>query len=387
MRVNNMSRENYLDLVYEVKKLKKIKAFDKFDKKYFLIEVDKKHFMTVYFSNTLTDKFPSILFIDNLKDLSFVSGYINEEYKDLVLPNNFIDVYIVPKSKLSNLETGFLIGNEILSAPYVIAQTYKQGFMPYISTDSDAKKVIKALSYINALVKERLDDVISYFGQSDVIKLDINKKKNSCNFEYIKYPFFNYDPIKREPNFIFLENVNNAQKTNDTAYFLLSYVSLPVKVKGCNVPIKPTMLSYAVDYNDIFKPQIYNILNKDLYDYVYDMLEVCFKEHGIPDKLIVNDRDIYSFLYETLEKLGVELIYKESNEVYDVINFMLSNFFDSIFKIEEDNIYIDSNSLDLEDAIEFVTEIMAPKIAKEVIEAANNELGLYDDNDKETFVS
>ncbi|MBQ9124536.1 MAG: hypothetical protein IJY14_02480 [Acholeplasmatales bacterium] len=241
----------------------------------------------------------------------------------------------------------------------LLVYRFEPGYGQRLANRREMELMSDYFDYISSIISNEYNDVIEAFKQNNVVLALMDKANLQYSVVYRPLPYLEEMPKKRPKNKGFVEEFTDTIYVNDECYLFGAY--LPIVVKETN--IRPFVI-YAY-YPHINKHYFKYIVEapKEYKNRIFGILYDVFTKIGVPTKIIYNDRDIYSMLYQTVNALNIEQDFIREKRNVD------ANLNDLIAKV-----YTQANQ-------QFVESQEIVEMLMDTISKCINELSEYSDED------
>lgn len=202
----------------------------------------------------------------------------------------------------------------------VVFNTYEEGFAMYTSTSDIADKVFELLCSLYIVLMNKFDFIEEVFKREDKVILtsvdfaNLTFTVNESDLPYLEKKL-EYQKYTEEEHQYF-EGINNE---NYEMYLITRGGNTPISIKECNKAVTPLLVSFnrnelPLDFFDVIIS-----LPSDWRTQIIFLLKDYFQAHGIPKKIVINNRKLYFGLYELLSSFGIECVMQLENPQYDLM--------------------------------------------------------------------
>lgn len=373
MRLIALNNEIYQVIEEYILNFNKKKIFSLFHDRFIFIKMNNKNYVFAI-SKDLGNKTSGLLIFHTNKSITRLNDTTQSENGFKTILDDFISICLVSKSKLKAHEKAFIKNNHISEKnKYVFLETHVRGIETYTTTTKEAKEILSCLFLLDDLFTHHLEEAKDALSDRDILVINYSKKRHKGEFFTTNVmPEVEYEEKFSEINEDFIEEVKNYNHSFKEATIALDFIKIPCKVKECNIPINPMFFSYTTP-GEKYDCDMSFTLPSYLEEVTFSILKNFFNKFGIPQKLIINDRDLYNVLYKTLSYLNIDVIYRiKQTEAFDVINSALIGIFPKMFPLEPFE-YIDINDPFLVEGKTLFKDELAPKVAHDVFEHIEEE--------------
>lgn len=228
------------------------------------------------------------------------------------------DVEYLHRYKINITELNFI--------PY----RYQEGYPIRYLNIKELDIVLKYCYYLDSLIENEKDDIIKAFAKEDIVLSMFHPKEYLYEVRYGTLANIETFPKKRKANQQFILDNQLLPLKEDTWHLLHAY--LPND--SDNKQPYPTLLMLYSEQQDQFVHQVISCKPKKIVDYIEAFLDDSFKEHGLPTNLVINHRAIFSYMFETLKGLNIDVSFARENKELD----------EKIYDLFEDILAGDGNS-------------------------------------------
>ena len=276
--------------------------------------------------------------------------------------DSVIAVY-VDKDFLNKDEIDYIhkMGFKLKKEKNLLIFRYEIGMAKRFANKKEMNDLIKNCEFIKSLLEDNFTDIVSAFETERMPISIIDEIKYEYHTMYLPLPNLQVMPRKLPINNQVYEDFKNIQFTGDECYMFVAYTPLIIKETG----VRPLLIYFYFQEKNkvIFKYITDNY--KEYKNYIFGILDEVLNKEGLPEKLYLNDRKFYSFLYKTMESLNVEVeLLLEDNVVDD-------NLLDAVERLYQNSeeLYVESK-----DGIEMVLDLVVSELnsLSEILEENGN---------------
>lgn len=241
------------------------------------------------------------------------------------------------KEDVDELDKLFLknMGSRTKEENNYIIYSFKRGEGYSIANFDEVDTFISWLEVLYSMYRNNYKELISFANQEEngfeAILVDVDK--DLCNYviEYATLPKLERMPKKRKCFKSFKEEYETKEKNAGECVLMFNYLPSVVLETNNRVGIINT---YYKDSDEGLSTYVYESI-KDYNKVIFGMLDHLFANIGVPSKIIINDRILYSSIARTMEELGIEIEFtKDLPEYVDFIKepmiSMLKNVIDRV---------------------------------------------------------
>ena len=233
-------------------------------------------------------------------------------------------VSIADKKDLNEEEISFLKANKIriLEENNILIYRFIPGYKERLANDDEIDLLFRFLIYVDNLIDQNYFDLQEQF-----------KKQNSCfsifyekNYDlvYRPLPYLEQNYRKNKNNLVFYNEFKDVKALDEEMYLFTNY--LPVIEEDSNKRPIIFYFNYPTLNKSIFKYAMGNF--NDYKQTLFGLLDEIFDTFGKPNKICTNNRNIYFYLYKTLENLGIASEFvREDENVNRHIDTVISNIY------------------------------------------------------------
>ena len=242
------------------------------------------------------------------------------------------------KNSLTDMDNEFLkkMGQRKTQENNLIIYRFKKGFKHMIASNKEIEKISLYAIFLDSLIQNEFNDIIEAFNQDDCVVVSLNHEAREYSCLYRPLPYLEVMPKKLGVNLPFVEDYKNHVYINDECYLFTSY--LPVSVKGSGV--RPLLLYFYFANSNQMEVKYVLSKPKDYEAIIYGILDEVFTKIGLPAKMVINNRDLYTIVSKTLDALSIENSFERDNlkageEVSGLISSMYQKTSDTEMEEEE----------------------------------------------------
>lgn len=312
----------------------------------------KKKYMYCFLSDFLEDSVGVQLF-NNEAGFDYVHDVLTLDTDSMLLAGRMDSICAIYLSRdlLSDEDKDYIhkMGYRVKKEKNLIIYRYEKGHAKRYANKKEMKDLIENCEFVYSYVKENFTDTMSAFEANKHPVSFIDEERLEYHTAYLDLPNLSVMPRKMPVNKNVVEDFKSIPFTGEECYMFVAYTPLIIKETG----VRPLIVYfYFADRNKVVFKYITDA-PKEYKNYIYGILDDVFREEGIPEKLYLNDRHFYSYLFKTLAELHIEVeLALEDNEV-DL------NLLDAVEKLYQhsENLYTESK-----DGIEMVLETIVSEL-------------------------
>ena len=344
----------------EYKSIKKYMAlFDKEDYFHLYTSADlflnvftKKKYIFSFMSNFLEDSVGVQLF-NNSDGFNYVYDILTFSNDNLLIAGRIDSICAIYLSKelLTKEDIDYIhsMGFKVKKDKNLVVYRYELGHMKRYANKKEMNELIANCEFIYSFAKENQTEAIGAFDTDKNPVSFIDEIKLEYHTTYMELPNLSVIPRKQSINKSVVEDFKSIPFSGEECYMFVAYTPLIIKETG----VRPLILYfYFAERNKVVFKYITDS-PKEYKNYIYGILDDVFHEEGIPEKLYLNDRSFYSYLYKTLTELNIEVeLLLENNDV----DLNLLNAVERLYQNSEE-LYAESK-----DGIEMVLEMIVSEL-------------------------
>ena len=218
----------------------------------------------------------------------------------------------------------------------LIIYRFKKGYRYTIASHKDIHTIATYGVFLDSLIENEREDINNAFKDNDCVIASLNHEKKEYSCIYRPLPYLEDMPNRAPINKQFVEEYENHVYLNEECYIFTSY--LPVAVKSTGV--RPLLLYFY--YAGSNRMELRYILSspKEYKNIIYGILDEIFTKIGLPYKMIINNRDLYTILTKTLDRLSIENVFERDNlkageDVSNLVSSVYQKTQDTLMEEEE----------------------------------------------------
>lgn len=322
-------KEKYKKCKEVFKIFNKMALFDKYSTSNLFYLSNTKSRAIALFSNMIFKNSYGLQFFFNKKGFNYlhdsftsINGFsMNHYFTETVF------LIFAAKSDLLPSDIKYLKDNgiKIFAKNNFIPYVFKEGYGLNYPTHKEFNLILEYLYFLLSFIENESNDIDMAFSE-DLLAVGIfNEEERTYDTNYI--PMINLESFdKNKPvNKDFVLDNNNLNYIDTTCHLIHSYLPLEKKRKD---PY-PSILLICYESTELYTYNILFCKPENVVDVVYGFLDEELKKNGIPTSMKINDRKLYSHLYNTLTELNIEVEFERENDfINDIIYDILSNELD-----------------------------------------------------------
>lgn len=366
MRFIGLNDDLYFEIEDYMLKFKKMNVFKLYNDRFFFIKYNNKNYL-LSCSCDLGKKNPGFLLFNSDKSIKRLTDFVQTYSENKSLFNDFLSVSLFSKSKLSPFQESFIYERGLEDRKkHVIVEKHSFGYTDHSASSKDAKEIISCFKLLLDLFVHHADEIECDF--DSIIVIGYNSRNNKGKF-YVtdEMPLVEYEEIQNDVNEEFINEVKNFKQNYYDSYFSLDELLFNCKVKECNIPFYPMFFSYYIK-EEKYDFELSFTLPSYLSDVSFSALKEFFNVFGIPQKIYINNLDLYNIVYKTLSALNIDVLFKTKiPEVVSFTNTVLMGIFVKMIPLEQYE-YIDASDSLLYDVKNMLKNDLAPQVVHDMLE-------------------
>ncbi len=336
-----------------------MKNFDKFDaySKYsgadlFLNVFGKrKKYIFSFITNYYEDS-KGIQLFTNSDGFNYIHDIFtfNDENMLLVGRVDSICAVCLDKNLLTEDDIDYLhkMGLKVKKENNLIIYRYQVGYKKRYANKNELKELLRNCIFIDSFISDNPESVTEFNSDKFPISI-IFEDKYEYSTTYIPFPNVSSIPRKLPLNEQIIEEFKNLPYSSEECYMFTAYTPLIVQETG----VRPLLVYfYFPDKNKIVFKYITDS-PKEYKNYIYGILDDVFTKEGLVEKLYINDRNLYAYIYKTLSELNIEVELLFEN---DDVDYNLTKAINMLYQNSEE-LYTESK-----DGIEMVLDLIVTEL-------------------------
>lgn len=327
------------------------------DDLFYMID-DQRRVLFNFVDHFRGDSFGCQLFY-NQKGMNYVHDILtaNSEFTMLFGKCDSICAMFITRDELGKDEKDFIrLLNLRVSDLNLIIYRLEEGTAKRIANQKEMDIFFEYIEFLLSLIKNEYKALIENFKEGNAAISIINSEEYS--YSLVLRPLQSLEKMPKSlcVNQEFVEEFKNSTYVNSECLIFTSF--MPVVLEGTKKNPVLIHIYYPGLNKRVFK--YYSIPKKEHNSILFGILYDVFTEIGIPTKIRLNNREIYSFVKKTLEKLHIEVSFtKEDSYMDQCLNLLMAYVF---------TLYPDENISE-----ETLNEIMNPPIQTTLKELSDEE--------------
>ena len=311
MKIISMNRSNYNEIKSLIKHLKAKGVFDDFNSSNIMLFDNGNISYAIAFTSKGEDtNYGITLFFgrNGLYSLIDMLTLSKEEMNEA--DYNLFVLSFKEKDELTNQEIDYYFKKDIKikKKDNLTLTSFKSGYAPYISTNSEAKDIIKALYLCDRILEDSYLEIKDQFKDPNIqsMLVNINMHKHAYSLHFGGFPQFEGNDNKRIATLEEIKYFDGIQLQDYTLNIRAKNATIPVKIKECNKAVDPLLIVIGWPFNK-FKFE-YLISNRDEQrEQIIVILREFFKENNMPTRIIFDNRFLYDALRDIFTHIGVDV--------------------------------------------------------------------------------
>ena len=313
---------------------------------------DKKKYIFSFVNNFYYDSLGIQLFINN-NGFNYVHDILTVNSDNMLVAGRIdsICAIFLKKELLTDDDIAFIhkMGSRVTKDDNLVIYRYELGYMKRYANKKEMEQVINNSEFILSLIGDNYNDVNKAFDEEKIPLSLIDRDKYEYITKYIPLPNLETMPKKLPVNEQVVQEFMTKNYLSDECYLFTAYTPLIIKETG----VRPVLLYFLFPKSGRVIFKYITDKPKEYKNYIFGILDDVFTKEGIPEKMYINDRNIYSYLAKTLDYIHVEyeLLLEENN-----VDFNLMSAVEKLYRNSEE-LYLESK-----DGIEMVLELIITEL-------------------------
>ena len=320
-----MNRELYNNVRSIIKKfIKKNYWHDFTSSDIFYINDKDDNSLFVFLEQVFDDTYGCQLFF-NKDGFNYVHDLLSSQ--NLIVSSFDCDslcVSISTKDELSEEEKGYLKKNNIriLEENNILIYRFMPGYKERFAEDEELELLFKFLIYVDNLISQNYAELQNQFEKQNC-SYSIFYEQN-YDLVYRPLPLLEKKYRKYPKNDVFYNEFKDIKPIDEEMFLFTNYLPI-IDEDSFKRPII-FYFNYPTLNKSIFKYAMGNF--NDFKQTLFGLLDEIFDTFGKPTKIITNNRNIYFYLFKTLEALNIKIDFiREDEKVDKHIDNIVSNLY------------------------------------------------------------
>ncbi len=315
--MNAEYRAKYLEIKRLFKKFVSKGYFEIFNSENLFFMADSKMMCIAFFAEKVFHNSYGIQFYFNQDGLNYLHDAYTTTTSYAINPvfSETTVVCFASRDDLLPEDIDFLHRQKlnVMSSNNLMMYRFKAGYRNRYLTSKELDGILDCFYYLSSLISNEEEDLEKAFEQDKMALAVFNNKEMLYEIRYTD--LFNLErfPKNHPCNDEFVTENQQWKFTDDTCYLVHSYIPTN-RVRQKFYP--SILMMYSEQKND-YVYQIISCLPTKICDYVCAFLEDYFRKYGRPNKIVIDSRKIYAYLYETFKKLSIDVVFKRESELLE----------------------------------------------------------------------
>lgn len=313
---------------------------------------DKKRYLFSFIDTFLENSVGIQLFFNN-NGFNYVNDILSLSGDNMLIAGKIDSICAVylDKDLLTDDDKEYIhrMGFKLKKEKNLVIYRYETGHMKRYANKKEMNELIRNCEFIYSYLKENSVDCITAFNEERSPISFINENEYEYNTMYYPLPNLCVNPRKLPINNQVAEEFKKLQYTGEESYIFVAYTPLIIKETG----VRPLLVYFYFSERNKVVFKYITDEPKKYKDYIFGILDDVFNKEGVPEKIYLNDRNFYSYLYKTLTSINVNVEFLlEDNE----IDLNLLDAVERLYQNSEE-LYTESK-----DGIEMVLELIVNEL-------------------------
>lgn len=301
---------------------------------------------------------------------------VESEYTITLTDHCTTNIMICKRDALLDEEIAYIrsCGMNVKKEMNIVCRTFRRGYPSRIATEDEAKIILKALIYLEIMIKLEKENIIANIKNDKVIMAAFDNEKFEYNLKFGKLPVVEVPYSKKNYSKDIFDEFSSFEITTDTCYLDIKNLMIPLLRKKSE-PILPLVAVYS---NNVKVLKITSIVStpKNYNQFLLGFLLEIFSKSGIPSIFYVNDRRFYYDNFKLFEALNITFQFKREHSSIDKLLFDLDGYCSKLFGLG-----INDGTTTKLDTETFMTVF---RVTEGVVdESISVEMNYFDDDDEE----
>lgn len=301
----------------------------------FYIQNKNKKIVSSFISNFYGDSF-GIQYYNNADGLNYLSDIFTADDEEINTIKEFecdaVCIILSDEEDLSTEEIEYLNSKklDIKKENNLLIYRFECGYGRRFASDKEEKNTALFLELLHDIIHNDYKMLIANFKAHNSALIDMVDKE-AYNILFDELPLLETNVKNHASNSEAIQMLNEMKRIDGECYINIIYS--PVTTIEDN--IRPALIYFSYPKFDIHIMQYMICDKKDYYEEFWNILLSVFDDYGVPNEILVSNRNFFSFIYKTFKLLNID-VFLSSEGIDEQVVESMAHVFNTDFEIKDE---------------------------------------------------